>query len=265
MTSSRVTLVALLGLLAPCADAVAQRGRADVREGNRLYAEQRFEEARQRYLEALREAPDAPVVRFNEGNALYQTEEYERAMDAYRQALERGDPALQEQAWYNLGNALFRQQQFPEAMEAYKEALRLDPGDVDAKHNLELVLERMQQQQQQQQQQPQQQQEQQEGDEGSQPQQQPGEGAEGSDRQPPGDDQSREREQQEEGNRPEDRGGDQGMPPQEESGPGEPQPQPGQMSREEAERLLQAIDEDPGELRRQRADGRPATRVVKKW
>ena len=31
----------------------AQRGRAEVREGNRLYEEGRFEDAHERYLEAL--------------------------------------------------------------------------------------------------------------------------------------------------------------------------------------------------------------------
>ena len=62
--------------------AAAQRGRTQVNEGNRLYEEGLFEEAHERYLEALREAPNSPLVLFNDGNALYQTEEYERALDA---------------------------------------------------------------------------------------------------------------------------------------------------------------------------------------
>ncbi len=60
----------------------AQRGRAEVREGNRLYEEGRFEDAHERYLEALRENPNSPLIRFNEGNALYQTEEFQSALDA---------------------------------------------------------------------------------------------------------------------------------------------------------------------------------------
>ena len=82
----------------------AQRGRAEVNDGNRLYEEGRFGEAHEKYLEALRDAPDLPLALFNDGNALYQTEEYERALDAYRRATEAGDAALAAPAWYNLGN-----------------------------------------------------------------------------------------------------------------------------------------------------------------
>jgi Ca-activated chloride channel family protein len=62
------------------------------------------------------------------------------------------------QAWYNLGNAYFDAEQWPQAFEAYKEALRLQPGDLDAKHNLELAIQELQEQQQQAQEQNQQQQ-----------------------------------------------------------------------------------------------------------
>ncbi len=138
--------------LAP-ASAETQRGRADVREGNRLYGERRYAEAHERYLDALRDAPDSPLIRFNDGNALYQTQEFQRALEAYRDAIESGDATLVSDSWYNLGNVLYRQQKLQEALEAYKEALRHDPSDIDAKHNLERVLQQLQQQQQQQQQQ----------------------------------------------------------------------------------------------------------------
>ena len=99
--------------------------------------------------EAMAEAPDAPIIPFNDGNALYQTTDYQRAMEAYQRAIEAGDPALASSAWYNLGNTLYRQQQLQQSLEAFKQALRLNPQDGDAKHNLERVLEQMQEQQQQ--------------------------------------------------------------------------------------------------------------------
>ena len=71
-------------------------------------------------------------------------------MEAYQEAAESGDPVVEAQAWYNLGNALYRRQQLQPALEAYKQALRRNPADVDAKHNLELTIEQMQEQQQQQ-------------------------------------------------------------------------------------------------------------------
>jgi Ca-activated chloride channel family protein len=224
-------LVALSGAARP---SFAQEGRAAVREGNRLYEEGRFQEAHERYLQGLAEAPESAILRFNDGNALYRSDEHAQAMEAYERAIESGDPELARAAWYNLGNALYRQQQLEQSLEAYKQALRLNPGDVDAKHNLERVLEQMQQQQQQQQQ-----------DDPSQDQQ---------DQEQPQDPQSRPQDQpqdQQGQNQQNPRQPDQQQP--EQPGQQQRQPQPGQMSPEEAERLLEAVDEDPDDVNRARA------------
>jgi tetratricopeptide (TPR) repeat protein len=214
-----VGVCAMVGALSgAAAPSFAQEGRAAVRDGNRLYEDGRFQEAHQRYLQGLAEAPGSGVLRFNDGNALYRSGEYEQAMGAYERAIETGDPDLARAAWYNLGNALYRQQQLEQSLEAYKQALRLNPGDADAKHNLERVLEQMQQQEQQQQSDDDQQDEQ--------------------ERQPPGG-----------RDRPDQQQPAQDQPPQ----PGQQPPRPGQMSPEEARRLLEAVDEDPDEVNRARA------------
>ena len=199
----------------------AQAGRSQVQEGNRLY------------LEGLAAVPESGLIRFNDGNALYKGEDYQRAVEAYQRAIETGDPALVGSAWYNLGNAFYRQQQLEESLEAYKQALRLRPADVDAKHNLERVLEQMQQQGQQQEDGEQNQDEQ---DQQDQPQQQ---------------DQEQDGQQQPEEQEPQ-------------AGEGEPRQEPGQMTPEEAQRLLEAIEEDPEDVDRKRA---PATgrRPLKAW
>lgn len=244
--------------------AAAQAGRADVQEGNRLYREGRYDEAHERYLEALRAAPDSPVIRFNDANALYQSDEFARAVDAYRGAIEAADPVLEAQAWYNLGNALYRQQQVEGALEAYKEALRRNPGDTDAKHNLEVALEQLQQQEQQRQQQ-QQSDESEDQDEDGQDQEQSGqEGQEQSESGQPRE-QSQEEDPEEEPGRDEQEGQQPDGDSEPETGEAGAQPQPGQMSREEAERLLQAITEDPGEIRRQRRSADPGRRTRRPW
>ena len=236
--------------------ASAQPGRSAVAAGNRLYDEGRYDEAHEQYLEALREAPDSSVAPFNDGNALYRTEEFQRAMEAYQQAVQNGDPAVESQAWYNIGNALFKQQQLEPALEAYKEALRRNPADTDAKHNFELALEQLQQQDdnepsddgddQQDQQKGQQ--------EDQQPDQQ--EGVE------PEPDQEQEQQGQSQPDQPRDQAeGQQDQPPEE----GEQQPQPGELSREEAERLLQAINEDPSQLQRQHRTTAPTRPPRRPW
>ena len=260
-------LACVAGLLSP-APAAGQPGRSAVEAGNRLYEEGRFEEAHEQYLEALRAAPDSPVVPFNNGNALYRTDEFQRAMEAYQEAAESGDPAVEAQAWYNLGNALYRQQQLQPALEAYKQALRRDPADVDAKHNLELTLEQLQEQQQQQQQSSDQQDENddenQENQENQPQEQPPDEQQEQQEReqqqsQPEQDEQ--ERDQQQEQNQQEQNQQEQQPNPSDE----EPQPQPGELSREDAERLLEAIDEDPDQIQRRRRTTAPARPPRRPW
>ena len=233
--------VVLIGALP--SGVAAQRGRAELNDGNRLYEEGRFPEAHEKYLEALREAPDLPLALFNDGNALYQSEEYVRALDAYRGAIESGDPALAAPAWYNLGNGLYRQQRFQESAEAYKQALRIDPGEIDYKHNLELALE-------QQLQQPDQDPQSEHGDESQQDEEQ--ENQDGEQNQEPQDQEERQDEDQEQ-----DQDQDQDQDQQ-------PEPAPGEMTEEEAERLLQGVQEDPGEVNRRQAPLR-GRRPSKPW
>lgn len=227
-SASQAAALACACLLGAFSDAEAQAGRAQVNQGNRLYEEGRFQEAHEKYLEALRENPELPLIRFNDGNALYKGEDFESAARAYRGVLESDDPALAASAWYNLGNALYRNGQLESSLDAYKEALRREPSNQDAKHNLERVLEQMQQDE------PGEQDQQDPRDQPD-PQNQPDPG------QPPPQDQPQ----------PND-----APPEQDPDSPDRPPAQdqtealPGQMTREEAERLLEAFDEDAGEVNR---------------
>lgn len=241
---NRAGFVLLMGALLMPGAVSAQRSL--VEEANRLYAEGRYAEAHEMYLEALRENPGSPLIRFNEGNALYQNQEFERAFEAWQDALEAGDTALAQGAWYNLGNTLFRQQQLDASLEAYKQALRMNPGDTDAKHNLERVLEQMEEQENQQDQQNQNQDDDQ--NQENQDQQQPP---------PQGDPEQDEQDEQEQ---------DQPPPESDEQEQEQPaQPPPGQMTPEEAERLLQAIQEDPDEVDRPPRADSLGRRPRKNW
>ena len=65
---------------------------------------------------------------------------------------------------YNLGNSLLNADKIRESIDAYKGSLRLDPGNIEAKYNLAYAQDLLQQQQQQQQQNQQNQQDQQKQD-----------------------------------------------------------------------------------------------------
>ncbi len=94
--------------------------------------------------DAMGRSPDSagtdPAETFNRGVSKYGQKDFKAAEEDFESA--RGmtsDPALQSRSAYNAGNALFRQARFDEAVEKYKQALRLNPADADAKHNLEFA------------------------------------------------------------------------------------------------------------------------------
>lgn len=242
-----MALTCLLASFLAAGALAAQEGRVEIEEGNRLYEEQRYQEARARYLEALQKAPELALAHFNEGAALYREGDFESSAEAYMEALGRSDPEWRSQAWYNLGNAMLEQQQADGAIDAYKEALRLNPADQDAKHNLEYALRLLQQQQQQEQEQ-----QDQDGEEGD------GEEQSGEDQQGQGEqDQSEGGEEQSDGEASAPEGGDEGegeTPPAEGDG--------SEMTPEQAARLLQAVTEDPDEVNRKAAQ--PAGRKPRK-
>ena len=114
-------------------------------EGNALFEKGEYEAALRRYLEAQQEARSRPELHFNAGDALYKQGKYAESMQEMGRATEDTYPDMSAAAHYNLGNALFRQEKFQEAVGAYKKSLERKPNDIDAKINLELALEKLDQ------------------------------------------------------------------------------------------------------------------------
>jgi len=143
-TVAAATLPLLLLLGSGCS-----RGSLDARKGERLYASGDFAASAQA-LDLALAADSTPVRAYNAGNAYYRMRRYEDAAARYRLAAARS-VTLRQPSVFNLGNALVRAaEEAPErsqllldAVAAYEEALRLDPADQDAKWNLEIALQRL--------------------------------------------------------------------------------------------------------------------------
>lgn len=130
-----------------------------VEKGNRRAKDGDVDSAVGEYEEAAHVRSESPIPDFNSGVALARKGDAAAARDALLGAAASEDPAIAADALYNLGNVYLAAKQPAEAVNAYLESLDLDPDDPDARRNLELALRLQEQQQQQKQQQPSQEQE----------------------------------------------------------------------------------------------------------
>ena len=89
---------------------------------------------------ALRLAPDDPLVQYDAGTAHLAAGHGRRAVPLLEQAAKGAGAKLFSPAHYNLGNARLATGDAAGAVEAYKQVLRREPGDQNAKFNLELAL-----------------------------------------------------------------------------------------------------------------------------
>ncbi len=143
-----LSVFAIAAILAAFSNLRAESVTSKNKEGNQLYTQGKYEDAEKAYLEAQAQEPGKPEVIYNLGNSLIRQKKYDQGIQTLRQSISKGSPELKENSWYNTGNALFSKGEYRDSAEAFIQALRLDPGDKDAKHNLELALLKLKQQEQ---------------------------------------------------------------------------------------------------------------------
>jgi tetratricopeptide (TPR) repeat protein len=127
----------------------AQNDNQLIKKGNEAYNKKQYELAKEDYKKAAEKNPLNPKAQYNLGNALYKTEKPEDAALAYDVAIQNSKLPLEKSAaFYNKGVVLQNNKKLPECIDAYKRSLRLNPGDEDARLNLQKALQQQQQQQQ---------------------------------------------------------------------------------------------------------------------
>lgn len=114
-----------------------------IAQGNAAFTAADYEAAGQQYSLALAEEPQSAAARFNLANVWYRLGGFETAVTHHQQLPPDTSPAQQTASAFNLGNSYFQLGDLAAAVAAYQTALRLNPDDLDAKHNLELALQMM--------------------------------------------------------------------------------------------------------------------------
>lgn len=138
-------ILVLIGLGVESAWAQRYPERRVLRSGNKLYEKKQYAEAETQYRKAQDMNPTYEGL-FNLADVLYKQKRYEEALNILKQ-IARDDVAGMHapDAYYNLGNTYFQMKKLPEAAEAYKNTLRRNPNDEEARYNLAYVLELMKQ------------------------------------------------------------------------------------------------------------------------
>ncbi|MBC7381584.1 MAG: tetratricopeptide repeat protein [Bacteroidia bacterium] len=137
MNVVKIIFVGLITLL-HCNIALAQAERSLARNGNKLYNDKAYSEAELKYKEALQKNANLKQAGYNLGNALYRQKKYDEAIKQYTDITASKELLKSEkaQAWHNLGNAYLEQKKYEESIKAYKNALKLNPADEDTRYNL---------------------------------------------------------------------------------------------------------------------------------
>ena len=246
----------------------SQNERKFIRQGNDIYEEAvkdttridtaKFSKAETEYRKALNKKPGNEKWEFNLADALYKQMRFEEAEQKFAELDDKLEsPEEKARALHNLGNSQLMQEKIDESIESYKEALRKNPNDIETKYNLAYAqnLKKKQEQQQQQQQQNQDQNKDQNKDqEQNQDQQNKDQNEDNKDQQ--NQDQQQQQQNQDQQNK------DQQQQQQQ-------QQQPNKISKQDAEQLLQALQNDERDIqekvKKAKAVKAKKTNVEKEW
>lgn len=237
-------IACLLLLAATCSTANAQNDRDYIRRGNRLMRDtvpERIQEnapkAQVEYQKAIEYDNTNAIAHYNLGNSLLFQSKAEEAMKEYDTAVRfERDKARKAKMFHNMGVVMQHAKQFDKAVAFYRESLRNDPTNDETRYNYALILYQLKKMPSQ----------------GGQDNQNKDENSQ---------DEKNEKDQQQQEQQKQNQQNEQAQEQQ-------PQPDPNQMSRENAEQLLNAAmqDEKDTQDKLQKALAKPQQRrLQKQW
>lgn len=128
-------------ILLSISNCFAQPDRKINNQGVDAFESGNFAEAEANFKKGLEKAPDNYITNFNHGDALYKQERYDEAISSYKAALGDADDDFRKaKIHHNIGNSLLKSNKIQESIDAYKTALKHNPDDADTKYNLSYAL-----------------------------------------------------------------------------------------------------------------------------
>ena len=119
-----------------------QSNRSTLNKGVDKYEEKKFSDAEIDFRKVVENSPGSFEANFNLGDTYYKQEKYEDAIKSFNSALEGAkDNDKKAKIYHNIGNSLLKTNKIEQSIEAYKNALKFNPADDDTKYNLSYALE----------------------------------------------------------------------------------------------------------------------------
>ena len=115
-------------------------------KGMDLFNSGNYKEAAEYYSSILKERIEDNAASFSLGASQYYMEDNLSAFKSFEQALSSKDGMLQSKALYNMARILQDQNELDKSLGLYKKSLELNPNDIDAKINYELLKKMINQQ-----------------------------------------------------------------------------------------------------------------------
>lgn len=208
------------------------------------------------------------IADYNLGNTLFEIGAAEESFGHFKAASQKAtSERLSHQAFHNMGNVFMKRKEYENAVQAYKEALKKNPDDDETRYNYALAKKMLEDEQQQNDQnQDQENQDQDQQDEGGDSEENGDQDESDSeqDQSDKGGDDQQEKEEQKKGDG--DQKQEQGRKPEDQRQNNSPQPQ--ELSKEQIEALLQALQNEENKVQEkmnaQKVQGRKL-KVEKDW
>ena len=122
------------------AELYAQQKDRVLPKANEEYAESKFADAEANYRISDSKFPNKATAPYNLGNSIYKQKQSSEAKFAYAKAIKNSKSREDKhRAFHNLGNVFMNEKDYTQAVEAYKNALRNDPADEQTRYNYALA------------------------------------------------------------------------------------------------------------------------------
>jgi tetratricopeptide (TPR) repeat protein len=111
-------------------------------KGNDAFAEKKYADAEADYRISQSKFPKKAIASYNLGNSIYRQKQVAEAKNQFAKAIKEAKTKTEKhRAFHNLGNCLFTEKEYGGAVEAYKNALRSNPNDEETRYNFALAKE----------------------------------------------------------------------------------------------------------------------------